>query len=226
MPYPNWIGGRNRYWMRERVIEALASAAAEIKGNLPCLDRDYSRIKKGRLDWPPATRILEYFGAMSRGWLAAGADKKRVSLHNVKWTEDEIEYLFTWAGIHTLQSIAEHLRRTYNACRGQLRDKTASRHNQGYLSAAEIAKEYDCSYTRVRQLLTSGVLRGEYDSLRNRWDVAPEDITPEVLIRLTAPKRTHKSVPTDKGDYYCRHGLFRKLIDGKLVRVKQTTEVK
>jgi len=39
-------------------------------------------------------------------------------------------------------------------------------------------------------------------------------VAAELLLR--APKRTHKSWPTDLGDYYHRYGLRRSNIDGKV----------
>lgn len=219
MPFPNWIG-KKRLWTRENVIAGLAAAAAELHGPLPCLDASYSRVKKGRLDWPPASRVLEYFGAMSRGWLAAGVPMSRISFHNVPWTEEEREYLLDFAGKHTLNQIARRLGRSYGALRGQLRILgVASRHNQGFMSAAEIAKEYDTSCHRVRTMLRDGEIEGRYDEKRNRWEVDPVAITQRAMIRLCRPKETHKMWPTDKGDYYSRYGLRRRLIDGKLVTV-------
>ena len=85
----------------------------------------------------------------------------------------------------------------------------ASRHNQGFLSAAELAKEYGCPYHRVRTLLNDGIIKARYDSRRNRWEVDPDDITPTVASLLEAPKRTHKTWPTDVGDYYQRYGIRR-----------------
>ena len=219
MPFPNWIG-KKRLWTREKVIASLVAAAREIEGPLPCLDASYSRIKKGRLDWPPAARILYYFGAMARGWIAAGVPMDRISLHNVPWIEEEREYLFTHAGNYTLKRIARRLHRSYGAVRGQLRIAgVPSRHNQGFMSAAEIAKEFDSPCHRVRDMLSSGRLKGRYDRKRNRWEVDPVAITPEVIMLLTAPKITHKTWPTDKGDYYLRYGLCRRIIEGRVTVV-------
>jgi len=219
MPFPNWIG-RKRLWTKEKVLAGLSAAARELEGPLPCLDASYSQIKKGRLDWPPATRVLEYFGAISRGWLAAGVSKERVSLHNVPWTEEEKEYLLDHAGGYTLKRIARRLGRSYGAMRGQLRIvKITSRHNQGFFSAAEIAKEFDSPYHRVRNMLRAGRVKGRYDRKRNRWEVDPVAITPEVIILLTAPKKTHKTWPTDKGDYYSRYGLHRRIIEDRVTVV-------
>lgn len=222
MPFPNWIG-KKRLWTKERVIAGLVIAAGEIEGPLPCLDLSYSRIKKGHLDWPPATRVLEYFGAISRAWLVAGEPMTRISLHNVPWTEEEKTYLLEYAGNHTLKRIAQKLERSYGAVRGQLRIKRiASRHNQGYLSAAELAKEYNCSCHRIRQALAEGKIQGRYDRLRNRWQIDLNDLTPEAKEILTRPKRTHKTCPTDLGDYYIRHGLRRHVINGRVMAVAAT----
>ena len=219
MPFPNWIG-RKRLWTKERVIAGLTTAAGEIEGPLPCLDASYSRIKKGHLDWPVAARVLGYFGAMARGWLAAGEPMSRVSLHNVPWTEEERTYLLEYAGNHTLKRIAQKLGRSYGAMRGQLRIiKIASRHNQGYLSAAELAKEYNCSCHRIRQALAEGKIKGRYDRLRNRWQINLKDLTPEAKEILTRPKRTHKTCATDLGDYYSRFRLKRTIIDGRVIVV-------
>ncbi|MBA7691668.1 hypothetical protein ES703_100219 [subsurface metagenome] len=219
MPFPNWIG-KKRLWTKERVIARLVAAAGEIEGPLPCLDASYSRIKKGRLDWPPACRVLEYFGAISRGWLAAGEPMSRISLHNVPWTEEEREYLLNYAGSYTLKKIARRLGRSYGAVRGQLRIVgVASRHNQGFLSAAEIAKEFDSPCHRVRNMLSTGRIKGRYDRERNRWEVDPADITRDIIELLSKPKETHKTWPTDKGDYYARYGLCRRFINGRVMVV-------
>jgi len=219
LPFPNYIG-RKRFWTKEKVIAGLVAAAGDIKGPLPCVDASYSRIKKGRLDWPPAKRVLDYFGAMARGWLAAGVSRKRVTFHNVPWTEEEREYLLNHAGGYTLERIARRLGRSYGAVRGQLRImKIQSRHNQGFWSAAEIAKEFDSPCHRVRNMLRAGRIKGRYDRVRNRWEVDPVAITPEVIILLTAPKITHKTWPTDKGDYYSRYGLCRRIIEDRVTVV-------
>ena len=219
MPFPNFIGSHRRFWVKERVLSALQQAAAEIEGPLPCLDSAYNRIKKGRLDWPTSHQILEYFGAMSRGWLAAGAGKNRITLHNVPWIQEEDSYLLEYAGIKTLAAIGEHLGRSYGAVRGRLRHfKVRSRENQGFLSAAELSKEYRCPYHRVRTALQEGIIPGRYDRVRNRWEVDKARLTPAAKALLTAPKlRSYKNSPTDLGDYYSRYGIIRKLVDSKLV---------
>ncbi|MDD5701385.1 MAG: hypothetical protein PHU23_04965 [Dehalococcoidales bacterium] len=222
MPFPNFQG-RKRLWTRENVIEALSAAAREIQGPLPCFDRDYNAFKKDRLDWPTSHRILEYFHSMGRAWLAAGVDPARVSLRNVNWLPEEDEYLLEHAGAKTLDDIAKHLRRSYSAIRARLNKNhnTASRHNQGYLSAADLAKEYNCSYHRIRTALREGKIKGRFDKKRNRWqiDMAKVMSSTAAQMILHRPKRTHKSSPTDVGNYCRRHGLRRTLREGKMIYI-------
>lgn len=225
---PRWKGspfGNKRYWTRERVVEGLRRAAAEIRGPLPCGDSAYNRLKKGRMDWPPASRVLGYFHAMARGWLAAGARPSRVSLHNQDWTASEVEYLLEHAGTKTLKAIGRALHRPPSAVRSKLGSKglrLKARTIQGYLSAAEIAKEYRCPYHRVRDLLISGRLKGRYDRVRNCWRVDSVDLTADVQSLLRAPKtQSYKAVPPDMGDYYERYGIRRALRAGRVIRVTQ-----
>lgn len=221
MPFPCFgFKGNQRLWTKEKVLEGLARAAHEIRGPLPCCDRDYNLIKKGRLDWPTSHRVLEYFGSMARGWLAAGVPRKRITLRNIDWEPSETGYLLDKAGTLTLEQIARHLRRSYGACKRQLyRFGMTARANQGYCSAAELSKLYDCPYHRVRQLLSTGAVRGFFDRKRNQWQVDLGDITGSEEILLRAPKRTHKNTPTDLGNYYQRYGLMRRLVDGRIIVV-------
>jgi hypothetical protein len=220
MPFPNWIG-KKRLWTREKVLAALSAAAREIKGPLPCSDQAWNDLKRGRLDWPPAVRILGYFHGMARGWQAAGVPIKRISMKNLIWLPEEDAYLLDKAGMLTLKRIAAKLGRSYSAVRTRLNKNygIASRHNQGYVSAAELSKEYNCPCHRIRLALTEGKIKGHYDQLRNRWQIDLNDLTPEAKEILTRPKRTHKTCPTDLGDYYSRHGLKRTIIDDRLVVV-------
>ena len=130
--------------------------------------------------------------------------------------------MLEYAGKHLLEEIARHLGRTYPAVRARLNKwhKIQSRHNQGYLSAAELAKEYNCSCHRIRDALKAGKIKGRFDKRRNRWDIDLADLTPEALLILTAPKRTHNNCETDLGDYYRRYRLGRRQINGE-VRVVQ-----
>jgi len=212
---PRWghsPSGNRRYWTRERVLDALRLAAVELRGPLPCSDKAWNTVKRGRADWPPAIRILGYFGAMARAWLAAGVQRRRVSLHNVGWTAQEDAYLLEHAGLDTLKSIAVVLGRSYQSVRVRIGSKgfgITARANQGFLSAAEIAKSYGAPYHRVRGLLAAGTIKGLYDRRRNAWRVDPARLTPAIIALLTAPKRTYKSCPPDTGDYYLRYGIRR-----------------
>lgn len=222
MPFPNHIG-KNRYWSKERVTAALAEAIKELRGPLPCYDSDYNHIKEGRLDWPPSRRVLEYYHSMGRAWLAAGANAQRIKLSNVDWAPEEDEFLLDYAGSMTLNDIAQRLRRSYSAVRARL-NKTygiQSRHNQGYMSAAELAREYNCSCHRIRTALREGRIKGRFDRRRNRWEIDLIKIlhSPVAQTILNEPKRTHKTCPTDVGDYCRRYGLKRTLLNGKMVYI-------
>lgn len=221
MPFANFIGSHKRLWTKEKVIEGLKLAMSEIKGPLPCCDAVYSKLKKGKLNWPCAVRVLEYFGSMAKGWLVAGVDKKRITLKNIDWTDEEEAYLENYAGIYSLEQIGKYLRRSAAACKRRLYEKgITARSNQGYLSASELAKEYDCSCHRIRTLCRDGIIPGTFDKCRNRWQINPIDIKPEIEALLQAPKRTHKTLPTDKGDYYQRYNIHRTMINGKIVRIE------
>ena len=223
MPFPCLeYHGNQRVWTRERVLEGLAQAARELRGPLPCGD-GYYLVKKGRLDWPPLSRVWEYFGSLAHGWLAAGASRRRVSLHNINWTKEEDAYLLDHAGIKTLADIGKHLGRSYNSVRARIGPRClgiTARANQGWLSAAEVSRHYRCSYQRVRNLLVAGTLTGHRDRTRNRWQVDLAEVTPEVEALLRAPKRTHTQTHPDLADYDRRNNLVRKQVGSRVVRVK------
>jgi len=222
MPFPNCIG-HTRFWTKEKVLERLQSAMREIQGPLPCCDSTYNKLKKGRLDWPGTSRILGYFHSMARAWMAAGAPMSRVTLHNQDWTPEEEHYLLENAGILTLPKIAAHLNRSRGACRARL-SKTfeiTARDNHGYLSASQLAKEFNCPCHRIRKALKAGKIKGFFDPVRNRWNVDLTSLTAGALEILTKPKDTWTNHVTDVGDYYSRHGLIRKVIGGKTIRVKE-----
>lgn len=213
MPFPNFIGSHKRLWTRENVIAGLQLAAQEISGQLPCCDARYNQLKKGRLNWPTSHRILEYFGSMARGWLAAGCPMSRVSMRNLDWLPKEKEYLLAYAGTKTLEAIAKRLRRSYGAVRKELQSYgLRARDNEGYLSAAQLAKELPCSCDRLRRFLNAGKIPGaKVDKVRNRWKIDPFSITPELEAFLTAPRKTHNTWPLDVGDYYARYGITRSI---------------
>ncbi|MBA7687307.1 hypothetical protein ES703_95768 [subsurface metagenome] len=221
MAFPNYIG-KKRLWTREKVLAGLMRAASKIQGRLPCRDAAYNKIKKGHLDWPTSHRVLEFFGSMARGWLAAGAPKTRISLKNIDWTPAEETYLKEHAGEKTLEEIAAYLRRSYGGVKTRLNKNVgiSARGNQGFFSAAELAKEYGCPYHRVRTALAEGKIPGKFDQCRNRWQVDLIELTPAAKAILEAPKlHSYKNSPTDLGDYYYRYGLRRQKINGQMVMV-------
>jgi hypothetical protein len=203
--------GNKRYWTREMVLLGLQRAARVIQGTLPCVDDDYNRIKKGRLDWPPAVRVLEHHHSMARAWIAAGVPMKRVRMYNLDWLPEENEYLLNHAGIKTLVEIAFHLGRTYGAVRKQLQSfHVRARDNEGYLSAQQFAREINCSCDRLRRYLNAGLIKGaSFDQIRNRWKIDPALISPEIRDKLVSERRTHQTWPLDVGDYYARYGIKR-----------------
>jgi hypothetical protein len=143
-------------------------------------------------------------------------------MNNLEWTEDEVEYLLTWAGKKKLTIIAGYLRRSYGSVRRKLYSlETKARDNQGFLSAAEISKEYNCSYDRVLRLLSAGRIPGIRSRIRNEWLIDPGDIDDKILEILNKPKITYRDTPLDCADYDRRHGLIRKNINGKVVRIKE-----
>lgn len=220
MPFPNWIG-KKRFWTRERVLISLAEAIVQIKGPLPCSDDPWYKIKRGRLDLPPASRIYFYFHSMGRAWLAAGAPMSRVSLFNTPWAKEEDEYLLERAGLSTLEAIGKRLGRGYGSVKARL-NKThhvRARVNQGFFCAAELSKEFQCPYQRVRDALAKRKIEGFFDHQRHQWQVDLKDLTEEALAILSKPKRTHKTSITDLGNYRERYGLKRIKVNGRVMVV-------
>jgi len=221
MPFHN-IRCNKGWWTRDRVLTALAQAMKEIQCPLPCADSDWNRIKKGRMDWPTSRKVLEYYGSIARAWLSAGAPREWVTLRNLDWLPHEDAYLIQHAGIKTLAVIAKDLRRSYQSVRGRLSRNIGitARANQGFFSAAELAKEYQCPYYRVRMALRKGQIKGCFDKVRNSWQVDLKDLTPKAKDILKAPKlHSYKTTSSDLGDYYERHGLSRTIIGGKVTVV-------
>ncbi len=203
-----------RKWDQASVLFGLMQAARIIKGKLPCSDRAWNDIRKERqrrLEWPPANEVLRHYRSMARAWLAAGVSTRRISLKNIDWTEDELAYVLDNAGKYTLRQIARKLGRTAGAVRRKLYDKNLrARDNLGYLSAAQLAKDYQCPYHRVRDLLARGEIKAQYDPVRHEWNIPSEAVTDTVKEKLRAPKRTHKTWETDTGNYRPRYGIRRK----------------
>lgn len=215
MAFPNCIGNK-RWWTRERVLDGLKRAAAAIDGPLPCNDAEYAAIKKGHLDWPVATRVLQFFGGMARGWAAAGAPMSRLDFNNLSWIAEEDLYCLERAGIDTLPQIAAHLGRSRDAVHRHLLNlHITARGNQGFFSAAEFCQEFDVGYDRVCRFLKAATLPGSYDAIRNRWEIDSSLVTKAQWKALRAPRGTHKSGPVDHGDWAKRHHIRR--IKGKRV---------
>lgn len=216
---PNMMGAY-LFWTEQRTLEALKEVTKQLE-ILPTSDDLYNSLKKGRFEWPPACYIYRYFKTFPNAWLIAGVDKSRIDKAHAKWTEEEDEYLLDHAGNVKLEAIAKRLGRSYGSVRGRLRwhNHLKARHNQGYLSAAELAKYFGCSYHRVRRLLLGGLIKGFRSKIRNEWQIDLADIDDETRARLSRPKITHKRSPVDIGDYDIRHGLCRRNIDGRTQRV-------
>ena len=170
MPFPNYIGYKKRLWTREKVTATLKVVARQLKGPLPTSDHVYNQLKGyDHLDWPPSHRILEYFGTLSRAWIAAGVNPKRVCLNYSDWNEEEVLYLKEQAGEMLIKEMAKNLRRSYGAVRRKMYDlKITSRGNQGYFSASLLAKELGCSYRRLLQMLNARVIPGAYIKKKQR----------------------------------------------------------
>jgi len=223
MPFPNWQG-KTKVWTREHVDAALKAVMDELPGSLPTSDRAWGELKRGRYDLPPAARVYEYYHSFARAWISLGAVHGRITLKFSKWNEADDTYLLENAGKLTLESIAKHLGRSYPATRARLNKefKIHSRHNQGYLSAAELAKEYNFPYHRIRDALAAGKIKGRYDRRRNRWQIDLSKLTPEAIAILKQPKlKSYRTTPPDVGDYYQRYGLIRTNRNGKVIAVER-----
>lgn len=213
--------GAKLYWTKERTLAGLQDFARRNRGPLPTSDHIYSDIKKGHAEWPTAGTVLHYFGSMARAWAAAGVSRQRYHLSWTAWTEEEDEYLLEHAGEETLKVIAAHLGRTWSACKRRLYDLRAGRARDvpGWLSAAQVAKEYGAPLSRVIHLIESGTLPAFKVRGGHYWRVNPIDAD-HIRDLLSAPKkRSYKGIPPDIGDYERRYGLRRQRIDGRVVRV-------
>lgn len=214
--------GGGLYWTKARVAAALRTYASEHPGPLTVSDHEWNRLKKGRLDLPPSARILDYWHSMRRAWLAIGAEPSRVKAQETRWSRAELAFLLENAGSMRLVDIAARLGRSYGSVRSKLGGKglgIKARENQGWLSAARIAAEYGCPYSRVTKLIADGVLKAKQGTVRRGWLIDPADAE-AIRPLLVAPKtHSYKSQPADIGDYYRRYGIKRVLREGKIVRV-------
>lgn len=214
--------GTKHYWDREQTLKGLRAFVEATRGRpLPTSDHDYSVLKKGHMDWPTATRVLEYFGTMADAWAAAGAPKSRYHRGWVAWTQEDDDYLLSHAGEQTLKIIAKQLGRTWQACKRRLYDLGAGRARDvsGYLSMMQVAAEYNCPVTRVKRLIAQGELRAWKVQGGHYWRIDPADCE-RIAEKLRAPKRhSYKSTPPDLGDYERRYGYRRTIVNGRMERV-------
>lgn len=219
-----WSPGYGRiekYWTEERIQEGLIDFAAKHRGPLPNSDHEYSRLKKGHMEWPTASAVLDLFGTMSDAWTAIGQGRARVTRQWVPWTQADDDYLLERAGEQTLKIIGKHLGRSWMACKRRLYDLGAGRARDvsGYLSAMQVAKEYNCPLSRVMKLIRSGELPAKRVQGGHYWRVAPEDCE-RLKATLSAPKtKSYQGSPPSLGDYDRRYGYRRIRVNGRTVRV-------
>ena len=214
---PGWGAGRagegsRRYWTKARIVSALRRYAAENPGPLTGNDHAWSAIKKGRLDLPTAGAVLAISHSFAHAWLAVGVDRSRVSLLNSRWTKAEKAYLLEHAGTMTLERIARDLNRSYASAKTMIGSKgmgITARANNGYWSAAMLAREYGCPVSRVVALLEVGAIKGFPHLHRCSWQIDPADVTPELVAELRRPRKNYKVSPPDLGDYRARYGIRR-----------------
>lgn len=206
------MGRIEKYWTPERVEAGLRDFASRHKGQLPNSDHDYSRLKKGHMEWPTAQSVLELYGTMAKAWAGIGAPKSRYTRGWNEWTQEDDDYLLEHAGEQTLKIIAKHLGRSWSACKRRLYDLGAgpARNVSGHLSAQQVAAEYRCPVGRVTKLIQSGELRAFRVRGGHYWRIDLEDL-PAVEAKLKAPRRTHRRAELDLGDYRKRKGLVRRL---------------
>lgn len=218
--------GRQAYWTLARVQDGLRDFASKHKGPLPTSDHGYNDLKKGHMEWPTAQRVLALFGTMADAWTAIGQPRSRVSRQWVPWTQEDDDYLLEHAGEQTLKIIGKHLGRSWGACKRRLYDLKAGRARDvsGYLSAAQVAQEYNCPVKRVQDLIARKELRAFKVSGGHYWRIDPADL-PAVEAKLRAPKRTQKSRPTDTGAWRKANGIRRiRFPDGKVRQVSLSRE--
>lgn len=219
-----WSPGYGRiekYWTDERVQEGLRDFASKHKGQLPNSDHLYSDLKKGHMEWPTSAAVLEQFGTMADAWAGIGVPKSRFNRGWVPWTQEDDDYLLERAGEVTLKIIAKQLGRSWPACKRRLYDLGAGRARDvaGYLSAMQVAKEYNCPLSRVKKLIASGELPAHRVQGGHYWRIDPEDCE-KLRAVLSAPKtRSYRTTPPSHGDYDRRYGLRRVRVNGRIVRV-------
>jgi hypothetical protein len=195
--HPGWgkgSPGHGRWWTKRRTLAALKAYAKVRPDNCPSSDHEWSAIKKGIYELPPAQKVLEYFGTMARAWLAAGVPRDRVKMLATRWSEEEKKYLLERAGIDTLEAIARKLNRSYGSVKSMIGAKgmkITARANQGLWSANQLSHHYGCSYKRVLDALNAGTIPGHRHRQRQTWLVDPADLTPAIEAFLREPPKTH-----------------------------------
>jgi hypothetical protein len=201
---------RQTYWTKERVLEGVRLFVRATDGPLPKSDSTYRAARAGNTEYPSPYLLLKYWHSVGRAFLEAGADPRRVSLRNVKWTPEDDDVLLEMAGTISLRRLGRKLCRPQYGLRARLNEihGLQARNAQGFLSASEVAREYQCPVTRVKRLIRSGQLPARFDSLHNQYLVDPADLA-KVKAVLVAPKVTHKSYAPDVGDYYHRYNIKR-----------------
>ncbi len=208
-------GGRAVWWTEQRVHDGLAYYARLHKGEVLPRDSgvlDRERVERADPEIPPARVVRKYYGNLIEGWLAVEPTivRKRIPLRNRTWSEAHDTLLLQQAGVRTLTALAVVLHRSYGSLHRRLMHHgTKARTNQGTLSAAEVAREFNCPYHRVRLLLIDGSIPGRRHRHDNRWVVNLDELTDEHRALLAAPKQTWTASPPDLGDYEKRYGLGR-----------------
>ena len=199
---------RRRVWTQEAALEALRRFVDLHPGKLPCSDNAYRAVRAGNHEYPGACVVLRFWGSIGRAFLAAGAAPRRVSLRNVEWTADEDSLLLELSGLAPMTRVAKRLGRSAPACRNRLNriHGLYARDAQGYMTAADVAREYNCPHSRVTTLIERGVLPATFCDFDTRWQIDPEDAL-RLKDVLSAPKRTHKGYPPEMGDYRHRYGI-------------------
>lgn len=214
------------FWTEQRVLAGLRDFMASNPGRLPNSDHEYSRLKKGHMEWPTAEKVLHFWGTMANAWAAAGAPKSRYTRKWNEWTQAEDDYLLEHAGEQTLKVIARAMGRTWGACERRLYDLGAgpARNVSGYMSILQVAAHYNCPITRVQRLVKSGGLPARRVTGGTYWRIAPEDCE-RIKDKLTAPKRTHSTTPPASIEHRKRLGYRRTVtVEGRVVTVPVTRE--
>lgn len=175
------------WWTRERTLAGLRAFAASNRDR-PVNKHRYHALKRGRDEWPPVARILQWFGSFQAAWDEAGVASTR---HRSAWTEAEDDILLELAGSVVLARIAARLRRSAIACQRRLEVLGAGRSRDcaGYLSASQAAALYGCPVSRVTTAIRRGLLPAHRIKGGTVWRIDPEDCE-RLRAYLAAPSRT------------------------------------